>query len=76
MSTFVLVAGLTFLFVFGAALLPAGVTELTAVADGLAARWDERGAEHEVERLAAALVTLREACLGGGNRSSPAQGRT
>ena len=56
--------------------LPAGVTELTAVADGLAARWDERGAEHEVERLAAALVTLREACLGGGNRSSPAQGRT
>lgn len=56
--------------------LPAGVTELTALADGLAARWDERGTEHEVERLAAALVTLREECLGGGSRASPAQART
>ena len=45
--------------------LPPGVTELTAVADGLAAHWDEKGREQEVERLAAALLALREACLGG-----------
>lgn len=55
---------------------PPGVTELTAVADGLAAHWDEKGREQEVERLAAALLALREACLGGCDRTPATPTRT
>ncbi len=56
--------------------LPPGVTELTAVADGLAVRWDEKGKEPEVGRLAAALVALREVCLEGCDRASATRTRT
>lgn len=42
--------------------LPAGVGLVTLDAQGLAARWDERGGEGEVDRIAAVLGKLREAC--------------
>ena len=41
--------------------LPASVVELNASDEGLAARWDERGAERDVERIAVSLGALREA---------------
>lgn len=43
-------------------LFPASVQHVTAHAEGLAARWEERGAEEDVLALARALRALREAC--------------
>lgn len=44
------------------ALFPEVVQRVTAHAEGLAARWEERGAEEDVLVLARALRALREAC--------------
>ena len=45
------------------ATVPAGVTGLRSVGEGLAAQWNEKGRDDDVERIRDALLGLREAVI-------------
>lgn len=54
--------------------VPAGVSGLRSVEEGLAAQWNEKGRDEDVERIRDALIGLREAVIAHTEEGGAARG--